>query len=108
MDTIWYHISKMKSVVGNNDRLSFLFTCALVVLLTPHSNAVLTEYFLWLITTNQSKGSDRNRLDIEGSLSSILVVKLDGSESVSFYLDCDPDDKLLQQPKKQLLIITRE
>ena len=47
---------------------------------------VLREYF--------------NRLDTEGSLSSILVVKLDGSESVSSCLDFDPDEKLLQATKK--------
>ena len=39
MDTIWYHILKMKSVIGNNDRFYLLLKCALVVLLTPHSNA---------------------------------------------------------------------
>ena len=43
MDTIWYHISKMKSVVVNNDRFSLLFKCTLVVLLTPHSNATITD-----------------------------------------------------------------
>ena len=48
----------MKSVVGNDDRFSWLFKCVLVALLTLHSNAsiehdVLRGYFLWLIRPNQ-------------------------------------------------------
>ena len=58
MDTICYHISKMKSVVGNNGRLSFLFTCALVVLLTPHSNASIDRVFS-LVSKNKSVRGQR-------------------------------------------------
>ena len=59
MNTICYHISKMKSVVGNDDRLSFLFTYALVVLLTPHSNASIDRVFS-LVSKNKSvRGSQR-------------------------------------------------
>ena len=56
---------------------------------------VLREYFVWLIRTNQRVATATN-LEIEGSLSSILAVKLDRPESVSSCLDYDPDDKLLQ------------
>ena len=83
-------------MVGNNDRFSLLFKCALtVLLLTPHCNASIERVFC-LVNKNKSEGSDRNRLDIEGSLSSILAVKFDCPESVSSCLDYDPDDKLLQ------------
>ena len=89
----------MRSVVGNSDRFSLLFKCALVVLLTPHSNASIERVFS-LVNKNKSEASNRNQLDIEGSLSSVLAVKLDRPESVSSCLDYDPDDKLLQEAKK--------
>ena len=89
----------MKSVVGNNDRFSLLFKSALVVLLTPHSNASTGRVFS-LLNNNKSEGSDRNWLDIEGPLLLILAVKLDRPESVSSCLDYDPDDRLLQAAKK--------
>ena len=86
-------------MVGNNERFSLLFKGGLVVLLTPHSNASI-ERVVFLVNKNKSEGSDSSRLGIEGSLLSILVVKLDGSESVSSCLDYDPDEKLLQTTKK--------
>ena len=89
----------MRSVVGNSDRFSLLFKCALVVLLTPHSNASIERVFS-LVNKNKSEASNRNQLDIEGSLSSVLAVKLDRPESVSSCLDYDPDDTLLQEAKK--------
>ena len=92
----------MKSVVGNNDCFSLLFKCALIVLLTLHSNASMERVFS-RITKNKSEGSDRNQLDIRGCLSSILTVRLDHSESVSSCLDYDPDNKLLQATKKVIV-----
>ena len=58
-DTIWYHISKTKSVVGNNDRFSLLYKYALVVLQTPDSNGSIERIFS-LVNKNKSEGSDRN------------------------------------------------
>ena len=58
---------------------------------------VLGEYFLWLMRTNHRA---TNRLDVEGYLLSIMVVKRDLSESVSFSLGYDLDNKLLQATKK--------
>ena len=84
----------------NSYRFSLLFKCALVVLLTPHSNVIIGRIFS-LFNKNKSEGSDCNQLDIEGSISSIiLTVKLDYSESVSSCLVNHPDDKLLQAAKK--------
>ena len=39
-------------------------------------------------------------MDIEGSLWSILAVKLESPESISYCLDYDPDDKFLQVAKR--------
>ena len=107
MDTIWCHISKKKSLVGNNDHFSLLFKSALVVLLIPHSNASIEKVF-FLINKTKSEGSSLIRLKIEGSLSSIMAVKLERSESVLSCLDYNLDDKLLQGAEKRLLIITND
>ena len=81
MDTIWYHISEVKSVVGNKDLFFLLFQCALVVLLTLHSNASIERVFS-LVNKDKSQGSSCNQLDIEGSLSSIFAVILDRPEGI--------------------------
>ena len=99
MDTIWYYLQEMRSVVGNEYRFRLLFRCALMVLLTPHSNAGIERVFS-LVNKNKSDGSDRNRLDIEGSLSSVLAVKLDRPESFSHCTEYDPDSHLLEAAKK--------
>ncbi len=82
MDVIWYLIQQLKSPIGNCYRFSLLFQVARLVLITPHSNAGIERVFS-LVNKNKSEGSDRNRLDIERSLSSILAVKLDCPESFS-------------------------
>ena len=75
------------------------------MLLTPHSNTSIERLFSLVnknkstVRTNQNN-SDRHRLDIERSLSLILVVKRDHPESVSSYLDYRTDDKLLHAAKK--------
>ena len=66
MDTTWYHISKMKSVVGNNDFFFLLFKCTIIVLLTPYANASI-ERVVSLVNSDKSEGSNRNWLDMEGS-----------------------------------------
>ena len=83
----------MKGVVGNNDLFPLLFKCALVVLPTPHSNATIDGVF-YLFNKNKSEGSNRNRLDNEGTLLLLLLVKLDRPGSVSSCLDYHSYDKL--------------
>ena len=53
-----------------------------------------------MVNKNKTEDRDRNRLDIEGSLWSILAVKLESPESISYCLDYDPDDKFLQVAKR--------
>ena len=71
---------EMKSSVGNNFRFHNLIEVAKIVLITPHSNAGIERVYS-LMNKNKSEGSEKNRLDIDGSLSSILAVKLDRPES---------------------------
>ena len=86
MDTIWYHLQSLKSPVGNISRLKV----ARIVLLVPHSNAGI-ERFYSLVNKNKNEGSERNRIEIDGSISSILTV----SKNVLF------------QPSKQLLHVVK-
>ena len=72
------------------------------MLLTPYSNACIEGVFS-LADKNKSEGSNHNRLDIKGSLSLILTVKLDCPESVLSCVDYDSDDELLQAAKKKML-----
>ena len=39
LDTIWYHLYQMKSLIGSDYRFLNLFSDALLVLVTPRSNA---------------------------------------------------------------------
>ena len=79
MDTIWYMFNNLKSLVGNNSRFHLLFQVAKLIL---------------------EQGTERNRLDIEGSLSSILAAKLDRPESKFACYNYQSDESLLVSAKK--------
>lgn len=99
LDMIWYHLYQMKSLVGNNYRFRLLFNVARLALVTPHSNAGIERVYA-LVNKNKSEGCNRNRLDIDGSLSAILAVKLDRPESFTKCYDFKPSEKLLVKAKK--------
>ena len=96
MDTIWYHLRQLKTPVASNLRFRLLFDVARLVLLLPNSNAGIERVFS-LVNKNKREGSDRNRLDIEGSLSSILSER---PESVRKCYEFVPDLTLLKDAKK--------
>ena len=64
MDTAWYNLQNMRSLVGSNDRFCTLFKVAKLGLITPHANADRERLYSLV----------RNRMDIDGSLPSILAV----------------------------------
>ena len=99
IDTLWYHIQQLRSLAGNNQRFELLFKVAKLILITPHSNAGIERVFS-LGNKNKSAGSDRNKLDIEGSLSSILAVKMERPESQEKCYCFLPSDELLNSAKK--------
>ena len=68
-------------------------------MITPHSNAGIERVFS-LVNKSKSAGSDRNRLDIEGSLSSIPAVKMERPESQEKYYCFKPSERLLNSAKK--------
>ena len=77
-----------------------------MVLLMPHSNAGIKKVFS-LVNKNKSNWSNRNWLDVEGSLSSILAVKLDWPESFSPWTEYDPDSHLPEAAKKATVIYNK-
>lgn len=99
MDIIWYHLRQLKTPVASNLRFKLLFEVARLALVLPNSNAGIERVFS-LVNKNKREGSDRNRLDIEGSLSSILSVKLERPESVTKCYEFVPDLNLLKNAKK--------
>ena len=99
MDTIWYMLYNLKSLVGNDSRFHLLFQVAKLILITPHSNSGIERVYS-LVNKNKRQGTERNRLDIEGSLSSILAVKLDRPESKFACYNYRPDESLLVSAKK--------
>ena len=87
------------SSVGGNYRYHSLFEVAKIVSITPHSNAVIERVYS-LVTKNKPEGSGRNRLDIDGSLSSILAVKLDRPESSFKCYNYIPSEALTEKAKR--------
>ena len=58
----------------DNLRFRLLFRVALLILITPHSDAGIERVYS-LTNKNKSEVSDRIRTDIEGTLASIMGVK---------------------------------
>ena len=93
MDILWNYLNEMKGPDG-----AFLFkrlaSVALLVLTLPHSNAEEERVFS-MVTKNKTKF--RPSLKLDGTLSSILTVKLAKSEHCHKY---DPPLSVLKSTKK--------
>ena len=75
MDAIWYILQTIKSFIGNKWRARTLLEVAKNILITPHSYACIERVYL-LNNKNKCQGWERNGLGFNGTLSSILEVKL--------------------------------
>ena len=93
MDVIWDYLSAMRSPDGNFafDKLAKV---ALLVLVLPHSNAEEERVFS-LVTKNKTKF--RPSLKLDGTLSSILTIKLGNTNPCHKY---EPPQKILDTAKK--------
>ena len=93
MDVIWDYLSTMRSPDGNFafDKLAKV---ALLVLVLPHSNAEEERVFS-LITKNKTKF--RPSLKLDGTLSSILTIKLSNTNPCHKY---ELPQKVLDTAKK--------
>ena len=98
MEAVWYLLQEINSAVRNNFRFHNLFEVAKIVLITPHSKAGIERVYA-LVNKNKSEGSERNRLDIDGSLASILAVKLDRPESSFKFYNYIPSVTLMEKAK---------
>ena len=99
----YYHLSQFKNPAASNF-LSSISRARLVLLLLP--SLVLRVFSL--VNKNKREGSDKNRLNIEGSLSSTLAVKLNEPESVQKCYEYNPDSDLLHEAKKATTKYNRE
>ena len=76
-----------------------MFEVARIDLTIPQSNDGIERVFS-LVNKNRNESSDRNRLDIERSLSLILTVKLERPESKEKCYLYKLDKELLRNAKK--------
>ena len=100
MDMIWSHISTMKSSDGSY-LYSRLAKVALLVLVISHSNAEEERVFS-LITKN--KTSFRPSLKLDGTLSSIIQVKLANPEPCHRY---EPTKEVIKKAKTATMMYNK-
>ena len=91
MDTIWGYLSTMKLADGQF-QFKKLFKVAKLILVLPHSNAGEERVFSMV---RKDKTPFRSSLSMEGTLSSILTVKLADVNAVKF----KPPSELLKKAK---------
>ena len=78
MDKIWGHIADMKLLGIDTARFARLAQIAKLVLTIPHSNAGEKHVFLVI---HKIRHDDRAKLQLEGTLSSLVSIKLNLPES---------------------------
>lgn len=99
MDVIWDYLRTMRSSDGTVafDKLAKV---ALLVLVLPHSNAEEERVFS-LVTKNKTKF--RSSLKLDGTLSSILTIKLANNDSCQKF---EPPQQVLETAKKATMEYT--
>ena len=106
MDRIWSHISQMKIPGRECARFPNLSPIAMLVLTIPHSNAGEERVFSVI---RKIRRDDRGKLQLEGTLSSLITVTLNLPESkaqpcYAFH----PSKTLFQQAKKATSYYNKE
>ena len=96
MDVIWAYLSSLKNPDGS---LKFpkLSQIALLILVIPHSNAEEEKVFSMI---NKNKTKFRPNLKLDGTLSSILTVKLANLESLQKCQKFEPTTSVLKTAKR--------
>jgi len=99
MDRIWSHISQMKLPGLDSARFAHLSPIAKLVLTIPHSNAAEERVFSVI---RKIRRDDRGKLQLEGTLSSLVTVKLNLPESkASLAMHFNPPKHCFSKLKKQ-------
>ena len=94
MDTLWAYLSTVKDGVSGLPTFSLLSKVAKLVLTLPHSNADEERVFSLI---RQNKTDFRNSLALDGTLSSILTVKMSCQEPCYKF---EPTADVIKKSKK--------
>lgn len=97
MDVIWSYLFEMKIPGMDIHRFHKLGKVAKVVLTIPHSNAGEERVFSVI---HKIKRDDRGKLQLQGTLSSLVYVKLNLPEKEKLCYDFHPSPQLLKLAKK--------
>ena len=96
MDAIWAYLSSLKNPDGSF-KFPKLSKVALLILVIPHSNAEEERVFSMI---NKNKTKFRPNLKLDGTLSSILTVKLANPESLQPCHKYEPARRIFKTAKK--------
>lgn len=94
MDVLWAYLSTMKDTITGQTAFSLLSQVAKLVLTLPHSNADEERVFSLI---RQNKTDFRSSLSLDGTLSSILTVKMSCKEPCYKF---EPTAEVIKQSKK--------
>ena len=101
MDIIWSHMSTTMKHPDGSPRFQKLARVALLVLTLPHSNAEEERVFS-LVTKNKTKFKPNLKLD--GTLSSILTIKLANTAPCQNY---EPPTEVIQSARNATIAYNR-
>ncbi|XP_063053561.1 zinc finger BED domain-containing protein 5-like [Engraulis encrasicolus] len=93
MDRIWGHLSTIKSQISGTLRFPRLAKVAKLILCMPHSNADAERVFS---VVGLNKTDTRNRLSLDGTLSSIMRIKMNDLEPCYKY---EPPAQIVKDSK---------
>ena len=95
MDKIWAHIASLKSPVTHKKKFEKVSKVAHLILILPHSNANEERVFS---IVGLNKTDTRNRLRLEGTLSSILTLKMAALKKTPCF-SFEPPSEILRASK---------
>ena len=97
VDILWWHLAHLKvAEKSTQNRFKHLPKIAEVVLVIPHSNAEQERLFS---IVKKNKTDSRSNLKLDGTLSSILAMKLQYPESSTPCHEWKPSDEMLKDAK---------
>ncbi|XP_058847956.1 uncharacterized protein LOC117412816 isoform X2 [Acipenser ruthenus] len=103
MDKVWAHMATIKSPVTGMPKLPMLSKVAQLILTLPHSNADAERVFSMI---GLNKTDTRNALALEGTLSSIMTIKMSGMEPNCFKYE--PPAEVIKASKSAASSYNRE
>ena len=99
MNITRHQLQGLKSPVGCSYRFRQRFKAAEIILVKSYSNAGIERVYS-IFNKNKSENSDRNWLDVNRSLSSIIAVKRGRPDSDHKCYDFHPDEKLIKNAEQ--------